>query len=679
MLVALFDGMTSIPDAQRRLSDADIARGLAPCPDWSAMSESEHFVQFYEADVFLLDSLSGFIRAGLDAGDACIIVATEAHREGLDERLRAFGLDVAAARESGQFVALDAAETLSKFMVDGLPDPVPFNEVIGGLIASVAGGRPRVRAFGEMVALLWAEGNQAAAIRLEELWNDLGKTHPFSLFCAYPMHGFGGEQFAEPLANVCTTHSRVIPAESFAALDSPEERLRAIIHLQQKASSLQAEIAEHRRTEGALRAVKEELEAQVEERGRLLESERLARAEAETASRLKDEFLATVSHELRTPLNAIMGWSHMLRSGSLDEATATRALETIERNAQAQAQLVEDILDVSRVITGKLRLQIAPVDVASVINAAIDSVQLAADAKGIQLEVSLDRSARHVSGDAGRLRQVVWNLVSNAIKFTPAGGRVEVRLARADSDVELSVCDTGCGIGADFLPHVFDRFRQADGTSTRRHGGLGLGLAIVRHLVELHGGTVKADSEGEGRGSTFTVRLPPAISHERAKRRDRDAAVLPSVVDTGAHADRHESLRGVRVLVVDDDEDTLQMLSIMLAGYSAEVRAAGSEAEALKLLERFEPDVVVTDLAMPGADGYSLVKKLKALDAERGRHTPVVALTAYVRVEDRARALSAGFNMFVPKPVDPDELLTAIAHLAESGAAESGGYVSEPN
>ncbi|MCA1642152.1 MAG: MEDS domain-containing protein, partial [Acidobacteria bacterium] len=274
-------------EAMPHSPDAHVARGLAPCPDWSAMSESEHFVQFYEADVFLLDSLGGFIRAGLEAGDACIIVATGEHREGLEERLRAAGLDVAAAREGGQFVALDAAETLSRFMVDGAPDPVRFTEVIGGLIARVAGERPRVRAFGEMVALLWAEGNQDAAIRLEELWNDLGKTYPFSLFCAYPMHGFGGEQFAKPLANVCTTHSRVIPAESFASLDSPEERLRAIIHLQQKANSLQAEIAEHRRTEEALRAVKEELELQVEERGLLLERERSARAEAETASRLK--------------------------------------------------------------------------------------------------------------------------------------------------------------------------------------------------------------------------------------------------------------------------------------------------------------------------------------------------------------------------------------------------------
>ncbi|MDT7605062.1 MAG: hypothetical protein QOF61_3059 [Acidobacteriota bacterium] len=655
-------------EAMLHNSDAHLAHGFAPCPDWSAMSESEHFVQFYEADVFLLSSLSGFIRAGLEAGDACIIVATEAHREGLDEQLLASGLDVAAARESGQFVVLDAAETLSKFMVDGSPDPVRFTEVIGGLIARVAKGRPRVRAFGEMVALLWAEGNQDGAIRLEELWNDLGKAYQFSLFCAYPMHGFGGEHFVEPLGNVCTTHTRVIPAESYATLDNPEERLRAIIHLQQKASSLQAEIAEHKRTEEALRAVKEELEVQLEERALLLEREQMARAEAESASRLKDEFLATVSHELRTPLNAIMGWSHMLRAGALDETTAARALETIERNAQAQAQLVEDILDVSRVITGKLRLNITPVDVASVINAATDSVQLAADAKGIQLEVSLDRSARHVAGDAGRLRQVVWNLLSNAIKFTPAGGRVEVRLARADSDVELSVSDTGCGISADFLPFIFDRFRQADGTSTRRHGGLGLGLSIVRHLVELHGGTVNVESAGEGHGTTFTVRLPLALPRNNgASRRNKNAVGLRAGADAAARAERLSALQGVNVLVVDDDEDTLQMLSVMLAGYSAEVRAAASEAEALKVLERFEPDVVVSDLAMPEADGYSLINKLRALDAQRGRHTPVVALTAYVRVEDRVRALSAGFNMFVPKPVEPEELLTAIARLAESG------------
>jgi signal transduction histidine kinase len=487
-------------------------RDLTPRLDWSELRESEHFVQFYEADEFLLDSLSGYVGIGLAEGDACVVVTTAPHREGLDERLRDFGLDVAEARAAGQYVSLDAAETLSKFMVGGSPSPELFNEVVGGLVGRAAAGGRRVRIFGEMVALLWAEGNADAMLRLEGLWNELQKTRPFLLFCGYPLGEFADEAHAGPLGHVCAEHSHAIPAESYTTLASARERLGAIIRLQQKARTLEAEIAERKTTEAALRALKDELEAQLEERKRLLVREQLARAEAESANRLKDEFLANVSHELRTPLTAIIGWTHMLRQGSLDEKTAARGLETIERNAQAQAQLVEDILDVSRVITGKLRLNIGPVDAASVINAAIDSVQLAAESKGIGLEVTLDPSARHVAGDAGRLQQVVWNLLSNAIKFTPAGGRVRVRLKRAGPDAQIRVSDTGQGISPDFLPHIFERFRQADGTTTRRHGGLGLGLAIVRHLVELHGGTVSADSEGEGRGATFTVNLPLAAA-----------------------------------------------------------------------------------------------------------------------------------------------------------------------
>jgi signal transduction histidine kinase len=474
---------------------ADAAPGqIAPRADWSEMSESDHFVQFYEADASLLNSLGGYVGAALEAGDAALVVATKEHRAALAAQLGESGVDVAAAAARGQFVALDAAETLSKFMVEGQPDPALFAEVVGGLIERAAEGRPRVRAYGEMVAVLWAEGKRDAAIRLEELWNDLGKSRRFSLFCAYPMSGFGGEELIEPLTSVCTSHSRVIPAESYTGLAGADERLRTIIQLQQKARMLEAEIAERKSAEERLRAA--------------LAREQSARAEAESANRLKDEFLATASHELRTPLTAILGWSQLLRSGTLDEATAARAVTTIERNAHLQARLVEDILDVSRVITGKLRLNVEPVDVASVVNAAIDAVQLSSDAKGIRLEVALDPSARRVSGDSSRLQQVIWNLLSNAIKFTPAGGRVEVRLERVDSDVQISVSDTGNGISRDFLPFVFDRFRQADSTSTRGHGGLGLGLSIVRHLVELHGGAVYVDSAGEGSGATFTIRLP---------------------------------------------------------------------------------------------------------------------------------------------------------------------------
>lgn len=633
---------------------------LAPHSNWSGMHELEHFVQFYETDTFLLDSLTGFIGTGLERGDAGIVVATKAHREALDERLEAQGLDLAAARASGQYVSLDAEETLSKFMVNGSPDQALFIELVGDIINRSAHGRSAVRVFGEMVALLWAEGKQSEAIILEEFWNELGKTHSFSLLCGYPMHGFSREASAEPLHHVCTAHSRVIPAESYSTLNDADDRLRAIIMLQQKARLLEAEIAERKETEATLRSV-------LEEREQLLVSEQIARSEAESANRLKDEFLATVSHELRTPLTAILGWSHMLRSHRLSEAAAARALNTIDRNAKLQAQLVEDILDVSRVITGNLRLAVAQVDAASIINAAIDSVQLAADSKGIQLEVTLDPKARHIQGDASRLQQVVWNLLSNAIKFTPSGGQVRVRLERSESYVQIKVSDTGSGINRDFLPYIFDRFRQADGKLTRRHGGLGLGLSIVRHLVELHGGTVHAESPGEGLGSTFVISLPVAAAQERVESNGgSETGSLWASEEHNPHLKSLPSLDGVRVLLVDDDRDTLNLLAVILAEYKATVQKASSVSEALEIFEWFSPDVVVSDLAMPGEDGYLLISRIRAVEANGGgKQTQAIALTAYARIEDRVRALSAGFNMFVPKPVEPDELITAIASLVE--------------
>jgi signal transduction histidine kinase/ActR/RegA family two-component response regulator len=638
------------------------------------MRAPEHFVQFYESDEFLLNSLSGYVHQALNTGEAAIVVATEAHRLGLEARLLEAGLDVAAAVASGQYIALDAAATLEKFMVDDAPEPGRFVEAMESVIGRAAGDGQHLRVFGEMVALLWAEGNFDGAIRLEELWNDLLKRiHSFSLFCAYPMNGFGREELAGQLGNVCSGHSRVIPAESYTGLTDADARLRAITLLQQKARSLEAEVAERKEAEKSLRAVKEELEQELKQREQLLVREQAARAEAESASRLKDEFLATVSHELRTPLNAIIGWSHLLRNNNLDETKAARAIETIERNARAQAQLVEDILDVSRVITGKLRLNMEPVDAFAVINAAIDSAQLAADSKEIQLAVILDPSARRVSGDAIRLQQIVWNLLSNAIKFTPSGGRVEIRLERVETEAQIRVSDTGQGISQEFLPFIFDRFRQADGTSTRRHGGLGLGLAIVRHLVELHGGTVRADSPGEGLGSTFSVRLPLAPAAERAQaRRSETGSWWPDEQAASRRSAPLLTLDEVQVLLVDDDLDTLQMLTMMLTAHGAKVKAVPSVAEALETMQWHRPDVLVSDLAMPYEDGYSLISKVRAMEAAGGKAIPTVALTAYVRVEDRARALSAGFNMFVPKPVEPQELIAVIANLAEPCESKFG-------
>jgi PAS domain S-box-containing protein len=1049
---------------QRNVSDRSVP-DLAPRSDCSEISESEHFVQFYESDRFLVDSLSGFIGAGLGVGEACIVIATKTHRQELEERLQVYDVDVAAASARGQYVSLDADETLAKFMVEGSPEPGRFMEVIGGLITQATEGRRGVRAFGEMVALLWSAGNHEAAIDLEELWNNLRKSHAFSLFCAYPINDFVGVEFSRQLDQICGEHSSVIPAESYTALANPDERIRAITGLQQKAKSLETKIVEakeaqkrlevseiryrhlfessidgilivdpetHKITEAnpsmaALLESRQEdllgkelweigllkdreadlnlwqelhenqfvryehlsLESQEQQRdvefvsnlyrtnghqvmqcnirditerrsaeevrlhlaaivessddaiiskslegiilswnegaerifgysaeeilgkpivmlippdrrgeepkilerlkrgeridhyetvrvskdgkaldisltvspikdknGKIIAASKVARditerkqaeerlreqtevietinrtgqrlsaelnlqkvvqvvtdatteltgarfgaffynvideggeptmlfaisgvpletfahfsslrntdlfgptfrsagtmriadvtkdqgygknspyygmppghlpvtsylavpvisrsgevlgglffghpkegaflerherlveglaaqaaiamdnaqlyemsqqerAKAEEANRMKDEFLATVSHELRTPLNAIIGWSDLLHKGRLDEAGVIRAVETIERNARLQAQLIEDILDVSRVITGKLRLNIEPVDVASSIHAAIDSVQLAADSKGIQLAVMLDPGVRYILGDANRLQQIVWNLLSNAIKFTPAGGGVEVRLEPAGADAQIVVSDSGQGISKDFLPFIFERFRQADGTTTRRHGGLGLGLAIVRHLVELHGGTIHAHSEGKGCGATFIITLPLAIAGGRSSNQKRETESSPRREDRDSKP--LPSLAGVQVLLVDDDRDSLQILTIMLTTCGAQVQTAASAAEALEVLQSYKPDVVVSDLAMPDEDGYSLIGKIRDLEAHSGKQTPTVALSAYARMKDRARALSAGFNLFMSKPAEPNELIPAIASLIES-------------
>lgn len=628
------------------------SENIAARSEWNEKTHGSHCAHFYDADSFLLNSLSNFVQTGLSAGDAVVIVANKAHRDGLDELLTSEGLDVFETTASGRYLTLDAAETLAEFMVEGLPDAQRFAQTVGDIMTKAAQRGRSVRVFGEMVALLWAEEKCDEAIRLEELWNALGKTHPFQLYCAYPMNVFGNEALAAPLLKVCAEHTAVIPAESYTALETQDQRLRAVLHLQHKARSLEAEIAERKKAEEQLRAS--------------LVREQMARAAAETADRMKDEFLAVVSHELRTPLNAIMGWSHMLRSGALNPTLVERALETIDRNAKAQAQLVEDILDVSRMITGKLRLDMEPVDMAAVINAAVDAVQLAAESKGIHLKVTLDPSARHGFGDSNRLQQVVWNLLSNAIKFTPADGNVELRLERVDSHIQLRVSDSGQGIKSEFLPYVFDRFRQADSTSTRQIGGLGLGLAIVRHLVELHGGSVTASSDGEGCGATFAIRLPLAGKRERAKYRRSVTGTLRPVEEKPSPVPV-PSLHDVRVLVVDDDPDTLQLLFVSLNDSNARVQTASSVAEALEMLVWFNPDVLVSDLAMPGEDGYSLISKVRAIEAENGKHTPAVALTSYVRIEDRTRALSAGFNMFVPKPIQPNELIIAIASLAQPG------------
>ena len=391
-----------------------------------------------------------------------------------------------------------------------------------------------------------------------------------------------------------------------------------------------------------------------------------AKRAAEEATRAKDEFMAVVSHELRTPLTAILGWARMLQTGRLDEPTATRALDTIERNAESQNQLIGDLLDFSRIISGKIRLDVGSVELASVVEAAIDVVSPAADAKGIRLQVVLDPKAGPVSGDPERLQQVMWNLLSNAVKFTPKGGRVQVRLARVNSSVEITVSDTGQGISAEFLPYVFERFRQADSATTRRQSGLGLGMAITRHLVELHGGTIRAESPGEGQGATFVLRLPVMIVHKAAQLAEDTAERQPV---SGEHTLAAEAARldGIHVLVVDDEQDARELLTTILTQSGAVVTTAYGVPDALKKLKLVKPDLLVSDIEMSKEDGYSLIRKVRVLEEERGRRIPAIALTAHARSSDRLRALSEGYQMHISKPVEPIELVLAIANLCDRG------------
>jgi len=409
---------------------------------------------------------------------------------------------------------------------------------------------------------------------------------------------------------------------------------------------LHAEIAERLRAEA--------------EREALLAREKVLRAEAEELSRLKDEFLATMSHELRTPLNAIFGWVTLLRTRRLDEATQERALETIERNARAQKRLIEDLLDVSRIVTGKVALELVTVDPRKVVEAALETMHPAAQAKGLKILPLLDTGAGTVRGDFARLQQVVCNLLSNAIKFTDAGGHVEVCLARRNGEVEISVADSGQGIKPEFLPLVFDRFRQEDGSISRRHGGLGLGLAIVRHLVELHAGSVDAQSAGEGKGARFIVRLPA-----------RESGVLPRVPDaSSAGMATPAMLMGVRLLVVDDDPGARELITGMLAGFGAQVSVAESGQAALSLLFSQRPDVLIADLGMPDMDGYALIEQVRALDPDFGGLTPAIAVTAYASPQDRLRALQAGYQNHVAKPVEAEELAIVIASLVGRSAQD---------
>jgi signal transduction histidine kinase/ActR/RegA family two-component response regulator len=614
-----------------------------------------HVVQFYDDDGFLLDAAVDFLAAGLADCESAVVIATEPHRAGSLSRLKAKGIDVDDARRDGRLTLLDARDSLSAIMDGTTPNARQFTVHIAEVFDRIQRdtGHP-MRIYGEMVDLLWKDGNPAGAIQLEQLWNELATSGAFTVLCTYGMGNFVRHEHSQPFREVCRQHGQVIPTEQYQG--DEDTRLREISLLQHRARVLETELGRRRELERALnhsvaarRRAEEALRASLAREQTAHTRVALVQAEADRAHQVTDEFLAVLSHELRTPLSAIVGWSHLIKTPGVDSATICRALDVIDRNVGRELHLIEDLLDVSRPAAGTLQVRADSVDLATIVSAALDSIGPAAEAKAIGLDMDVDPCGLLVAGDASRLQHVVWNLLSNAVKFTPKGGRVDLSLRQVDADAEIVVRDTGGGIAPEFLPHVFDRFRQASAGTARAHEGLGLGLAVVRHLVEAYGGRVRAESPGVGRGSTFTVRLPLRAA-------PADVAIDP-VPGTGAMTSR------TRVLIVDDNADARDLSQYILQRTGATVDTAASAVQALQLVEVQPFDVLVADIGMPNQDGYALIAAIRSHPQPRIRELPAVAVTAYAGDVYRAKVLAAGYDDHLAKPVNAADLAHAILRL----------------
>jgi excisionase family DNA binding protein len=598
--------------------------------DWTQMGEREHFVQFYEDDAFLEESVAGYIGTGLESNEGAIVIATREHRVAIAKKLKARGINLAEARAKGQFVALDAAETLARFMVNGMPDGQLFMHVVGRVVKQALNGRKGLRAFGEMVAILWQEGKRSAAIRLEELWNDLSKVHAFALFCAYPMSAFAGDNQGDPLKDVCTCHTRVIPAESYASLSSPEDRLRAITVLQQKALSLSAEI-EHRK----------EVEEQL----------RLAKSAAEEANRAKDQFLAVLSHELRTPLTPVLMTTAMMESEPGLPPRMRDDLAMIRRNIALETQLIDDLLDLSRVVNGKMVSYKRDLDVHPLVHNVLEMVKADARDKEIHIELELKAQNDRVHGDSARLHQVIWNLLKNAIKFTPENGRITIRTRnQSKAKLTLEVQDTGIGIDPQDLPTIFNAFEQGEQGVARRSGGLGLGLAISRTVVDMHEGTITAHSDGKGRGACLTVELATIAPADEPV-----TAANPSVRSA-------TESRPLRILLVDDHADTLKIMRRILESDGHCVTVAASVQEATRAANAGEFDLLISDIGLPDGTGHDVMRSVRACHPRM----PAIAMTGFGMEQDIRNSEEAGFTMHLTKPVDVNALEAAIRVLTSS-------------
>ncbi|MEO8431312.1 MAG: ATP-binding protein [Acidobacteriota bacterium] len=702
---------------------------------------SQHLVQFYEEREFLLDETTRFLAGSSPDADSILVIATETHRHGIEERLLATGYDLDRARRDGRYVSLDASATLARFLRGELPDRDLFFDVVGGVLESASEAAPsgRVHAFGEMVALLWADGLREAVVALEQLWNELARSHPLTLLCGYPISGFEGEDRRLDFARICGEHSRVSPGESYGTLTDAQERLRAVAHLQQRASSLESEIAQRQSTQRELVNREQELSDflenavegihQVGRDGRILWANRAelrmlgyradeyvghhisefhddratidrilcrllrgetlydeparlrckdgsirhvvihsnalwkdgefvhtrcftrdvtdrVRLEEELqqrveeladAGRRKDEFLAMLGHELRNPLSPIVTALQVMRLRGEDPAVLERSIEVIDRQTRRMARLVDDLLDVSRITRGAIELREETLRVSTLVERAVEQARPLLEERGHRLKLDLPEEALSLRGDPTRLEQVLSNLLINAAKYTDVGGRISVAIRRERDDVVVSVRDNGIGMSAELCARAFDLFVQSPGSGVRAPGGLGVGLTLVRRLVELHGGTVEARSAGPGLGSEFIVRLPthaPAASHTAP----------------GAPAGSPIPSAGRRILVVDDNADAAEGLGEFLRALGHDVWTVQDGAQAVATAREHRPDVVLLDIGMPGMDGHAVARRLRA-DAI-GRSALLVALTGYGQESDRRLSREAGFDHHLVKPVD---------------------------
>jgi excisionase family DNA binding protein len=595
--------------------------------DGGAIGEHEHFVQFYEQDDFLITSVAAYLGAGLARGEAAIVVATQAHRAGMESQIAA---SLPAAGTRGRLIALDAQETLDQLMPDGAIDSQRFATVIGKNIESAAQGPKRVRVFGEMVALLWEQGKRAAAIQLEELWNELLRSHSFSLCCGYPMSAFSQTHEGQSLHDVCKCHSRVMPAESFASLPDADARQRAVAAMQHKARALEAEIA-HRQ------AVEQELVA--------------ARQAAEQASKAKDQFLAVLSHELRTPLTPVLMSVTAMQNDPALPARLRDAVTMIRRNLELEARLIDDLLDLSRIIHGKLALRRQRVAIHELAAQVLEMVAEGAAAKNLNVQMNLRATGDCVDGDPTRLHQVLWNLLNNAIKFTPPGGNITLSTGNTGKDhLSIEISDTGAGIDAEALNKIFDAFEQGGQGTKRLFGGLGLGLAISKAIVQVHGGAICAFSDGPGQGATFRVQLPLC--------NDADKNAPPA-----AKSDRTaEPQRSINILLVEDHADTLNMMGLLLRREGHTIATAASVAEALRAIEAGGIDLLVSDIGLPDGSGLDLIRQVRALRPS----LPAIALTGFGMEQDVRDCEQAGFDAHLTKPIDLEELKRRIAELTQA-------------